>query len=41
MLRRRLVGALASLAGVGLYNYRLKHTPLRWVPHTAAPARLT
>lgn len=25
----RLVGALASLAGVGLYNFKLKHQPLR------------
>jgi len=25
----RLVGALASLAGVGLYNFKLKHVPLR------------
>ncbi|KAI3437574.1 hypothetical protein D9Q98_000027 [Chlorella vulgaris] len=25
----RLVGALASLGGVGLYNFKLKHTPLR------------
>lgn len=25
----RLVGALASLAGVALYNFKLKHMPLR------------
>jgi hypothetical protein len=37
MLRCRLVGALASLAGVGLYNYRLKHTPLRWVTLPCLP----
>lgn len=25
----RLVGALASLVGVGLFNFKLKHMPLR------------
>ncbi|KAL4451496.1 hypothetical protein ABPG75_007158 [Micractinium tetrahymenae] len=43
--RIRLVGALASLAGVGLYNFKLKHMPLRkilfWVAVLGAGLGLT
>ncbi|PSC76431.1 folate-biopterin transporter chloroplastic [Micractinium conductrix] len=36
--RIRLVGALASLAGVGLYNFKLKHVPLRTILQWTAVA---